>query len=210
MKLGEAAAIALFGSIWGLLEATVGGALHAARIPFAGAVMSSIGFSILYSATRAGVSPSRLFAVAIVAASFKFLDAPLFGIPPFAQTIVNPAVAIAAQGLAAAAVLRGRPAPWPLPALATRLFAATAISMIAFNAISLLAFGWGTDHSRDIANAALVQLPLSAAGATALSLLSDAARAARIAQLSPRAIGASAAAIALIAAAARFLMSYPA
>ena len=49
--------IILFGAIWGLFEATLGGVLHIAHLPFTGTIMASIGFTILYCAMRAGAKP---------------------------------------------------------------------------------------------------------------------------------------------------------
>lgn len=162
--------ILLFGAIWGLLEATLGGALHLMSIPFTGAVMASIGFALLFAALRAGVAPSRLLLVSLVAAGFKFLDGPLFGLSPLAQTIVNPAMAIAAQGLAAALLLRGSPRSQGVPALALRMMGCAALSMILFNALSVYGFGWQTFQSQDPLRAA-VQLLITAAIATALARL---------------------------------------
>ena len=42
--------ILLFGSIWGLLEATLGGFLHLVIFPNKGAIMSGIGIAIMASA----------------------------------------------------------------------------------------------------------------------------------------------------------------
>ncbi len=161
--------ILLFGSIWGLFEATLGGALHMARLPFTGTIMASIGFSVLYGALRAGLKPSQLFAVGLVAASFKFLDSPLFGLMPLDRSIVNPAIAIATQGLACAIVLRKRSLAEGWTVLGLRFLGAAAISVVAFNAISAGALGWQTNHTKDILSTALIHLPLMAAISTALS-----------------------------------------
>jgi len=39
--------VLLFGSLWGVLEATLGGALHLLHLPFKGQVMANIGFFIM-------------------------------------------------------------------------------------------------------------------------------------------------------------------
>lgn len=98
--------IAIFGAAWGLVEAILGGALHAIRVPYTGLIMSGIGFSILFIAYRSGVRPGRLFAVSLVAAGFKFLSAPIYSIPAMQRCIVNPALSIAMQGLCFALVAR--------------------------------------------------------------------------------------------------------
>lgn len=161
--------IALFGSLWGLIEATLGGILHLAHIPYTGTVMASFGLAILYAALRSGVRPAALPAVALVAAAFKFLDAPLFGLPIFTITIANPAVAIATQGLAFSLVFwRGTSAD-RIASIAPRFLIAAAAGMVAFNAISVWGFGWPTNHTQHPWNTVLVQLPLMAIGATAIT-----------------------------------------
>ena len=100
MNVKHIATIALFGSVWGFLEATVGGLGHHLHIPFIGTFMTCIGYSILYGALRSGLRPAGLVAVALVAASFKFADSWLFGLPPTHILILNPANSIAMQGLA--------------------------------------------------------------------------------------------------------------
>ncbi len=163
------ASICLFGSIWGLLEATLGGVLHIAHVPFTGTVMASIGFALLFAAHRAGVRPAQLFLVSGVAASFKFFDALLFPIPLFDVMIINPATAIASQGLAVALVVRFSGLPKRPLALAPRMLAATAGGMLLFNGSSLGIMGYATHHTLHPWNAALVQLPLTTVGATLLS-----------------------------------------
>ena len=161
--------IILFGSVWGLFEATLGGVLHIAHVPFTGTIMASIGFTILFAALRAGLSPAHLFAVASVAAAFKFADSPLFALPLLDRTIVNPAVAIASQGLACALILRRVSIDEGAPRLALRFLGAAAISVVVFNGISLGAFGWETNQTKHILRTALIHLPIMAIAATAMS-----------------------------------------
>lgn len=163
--------IILFGSIWGLFEATLGGVLHIARVPFTGTIMASIGFTIMFAALRGGLKPAHLFAVAGVAAAFKFVDGPLFSLPIFDRTIVNPAVAIASQGLACALILRRASIEEGAPRLALRFLGAAALSVVVFNGVSLGAFGWETNQTKRILATALVHLPIMAIAATAMSQL---------------------------------------
>ena len=44
--------ILVFGSIWGILEATLGGFLHLIIFPNKGAIMAGIGVAIMSSASR--------------------------------------------------------------------------------------------------------------------------------------------------------------
>ena len=170
MKTNNAITILLFGSLWGLLEATLGGLLHLAFVPFTGTIMASIGFAILFAAMRAGVRPAGLPFVALVAAAFKLLDAPLFGLPLMTMTIVNPAVAIASQGFAFAVLFARAPHASRIHALAPRMLGAAALALTLFNAISIFGFGWPTNQTQHPWNTALIQLPLMAMGATALAL----------------------------------------
>jgi hypothetical protein len=163
--------IALFGSLWGFIEATLGGVLHLALVPFTGTIMASVGFAILFAAMRSGVKPVQLPLIAIVAASFKFLDVPLFGLPLFAITVVNPAVAIASQGLAFALLFGRAPQADRIASLAPRMLGAAALSIVLFNAISVFGFNWQTNQTQHPLNTVLVQLPLMVLYATAFSLL---------------------------------------
>jgi len=161
--------IALFGSIWGLIEATAGGLLHLARVPFTGTIMSSIGFAILFLALRSGAKLAHLAIISFVAASFKFLDCWLFGIPVFDITIVNPATAIACQGLAASLIFKGLTDQDRVLSLAPRFAFAAGASIIIFNLISLGIYGWPTYQSQHPINTALIQLPIMTVLATILS-----------------------------------------
>lgn len=197
--------ILLFGTAWGLIEATLGGVLHLMRLPFTGAIMASIGFALLYAALRAGVRPSRLLFISLIAAGFKFLDIPLFGLPLFAQTVINPAVAIASQGLAAALLLRGDPGTEGVPALALRMLGSAALAMLLFNAVSVLGFGWQTFQSRDPLGAG-AQLLITALSATALARLGASRSLAGLVARRPGWQAASALAAASLAIAARILL----
>lgn len=208
--------IILFGSIWGMLEAIIGGALHVARVPFTGMIMSAIGFALLYTALRLGVRPANLFAVSLVAASFKFLDPILFKIAFFDITVINPAVAIASQGLAFSAIfsvfrlsspsaLIGDPEKRPY-ALALRFLATAAIAMAAFNLISLGVFGWPTNHTINLANAIFIQLPLTAILASAFALAINKFSDFRINSIMPRWQIAGSAACVMLSIGARIVM----
>lgn len=169
MKTKNIITIFLFGSIWGLIEATIGGVMHIAHVPFTGTMMASIGFALLFAAHRAGVRPTQLFLVSAVAASFKFLDALLFPIPFFDIMIVNPAIAIASQGLAFSLVVRFTKLPDRFGALLPRMLVASGGAMLLFNGFSLGVMGHATNHTLHPWNAALVQLPLTALAASLLA-----------------------------------------
>ena len=92
--------ILVFGSIWGFLEATLGGFLHMIIFPNKGAIMSGIGVAIMASALAIYRKPAMLPGIGIVAASFKLLDVWLFSLPVASIHIVNPAMAIIFESFA--------------------------------------------------------------------------------------------------------------
>lgn len=92
--------IIVFGSFWGALEATLGGTLALVHFPRHGAVMANIGFLVMAAAVMLYKKPGMQLGIGAVAASFKLLDVPIFHVPPFAQMIVNPMVAIIMEALA--------------------------------------------------------------------------------------------------------------
>jgi hypothetical protein len=92
--------ILVFGSVWGLLEATLGGFLHMILFPNKGAIMSGIGVAVMASALAVYRKPAMLPGIGIVAASFKLLDVWLFSLPAASIHIVNPAMAIVFESLA--------------------------------------------------------------------------------------------------------------
>ncbi len=92
--------ILVFGSLWGFLEATLGGFLHMIIFPNKGAIMSGIGVAIMASALAIDRKPGMLPGIGIVAASFKLLDVWLFSLPITSIHIMNPAMAIIFESLA--------------------------------------------------------------------------------------------------------------
>ena len=92
--------VVVFGSIWGFLEATLGGFLHMIIFPNKGAIMAGIGMAIMASALAIYRKPSMLPGIGAVAAAFKLLDVWFFGWPPASIHIINPAMAIFLESLA--------------------------------------------------------------------------------------------------------------
>jgi hypothetical protein len=92
--------ILVFGSIWGLLEATLGGFFNMIIFPNKGAIMGGIGMAIMGVALAIYRKPAMLPGIGIVAASFKWLNAWLLFVPVSAIHIVNPAMAIFLESLA--------------------------------------------------------------------------------------------------------------
>jgi hypothetical protein len=94
--------ILVFGSVWGLVEATLGGALHFLHVPLfvKGAIPAGIGMSIMAAFVVMYRQPKLAFCIAVIAALFKPLSAVIYGQPIFAPFVVNPASAILLEGLA--------------------------------------------------------------------------------------------------------------
>jgi hypothetical protein len=92
--------ILVFGSIWGLLEATLGGFLNLIIFPNKGAIMGGIGMAVMGAALAVYRKPAMLPGIGIAAASFKWLNAWLLFVPPSAVRIINPAAAILFEALA--------------------------------------------------------------------------------------------------------------
>ncbi len=92
-----AATVAVFGAVWGAIEMSVGAALHAAHLPFAGLVLTFLGLGVGLVARR--VLPLRgvVLAAGLVAATLKLLS--------FAAAPWSAAVAILAEAAVAEAVL---------------------------------------------------------------------------------------------------------
>ena len=92
--------ILVFGSIWGLIEATLGGALHLIHFTYKGAITGGIGMAIMAAFVVMYRRPKLAFCIAVIAALFKPLSAVIYGQPIFAPFVVNPASAILLEGLA--------------------------------------------------------------------------------------------------------------
>jgi hypothetical protein len=92
--------ILVFGSVWGLVEATLGGALHLIHFTYKGAITGGIGMSIMAAFVVMYRQPKLAFCIAVIAALFKPLSAVIYGQPIFAPFVVNPASAILLEGLA--------------------------------------------------------------------------------------------------------------
>jgi hypothetical protein len=92
--------ILVFGSVWGFLEATLGGFLNLIIFPNKGAIMSGIGMAIMSIALAFYRKPAMLPGIGIVAASFKWLNAWLLFVPPNSIQIINPAMSIILEALA--------------------------------------------------------------------------------------------------------------
>jgi len=92
--------IVVFGSVWGLVEATLGGALHLIHFAYKGAITGGIAMAIMAAFVVTYRRPKLVFWLGVVAALFKPLSAVIYGQPVFAPFVVNPASAILLEALA--------------------------------------------------------------------------------------------------------------
>jgi hypothetical protein len=92
--------ILVFGSIWGLVEATLGGFLHLVHYQYAGAITGGIAMSIMAAFVVMYRRPRLAFLLAVIAALFKPLSAVIYGQPVSSPFVYNPASAILLEGLA--------------------------------------------------------------------------------------------------------------
>ena len=97
--------VLVFGSIWGLIEVTLGGFLHAIHLPQKGAIMGGLAISLMALFTTVTGRPSLVPLLGFIAASFKPLDAFILGVPPWSPYITNPAAAIVLEALAFGAIV---------------------------------------------------------------------------------------------------------
>jgi hypothetical protein len=98
--LHVAIGILVFGSVWGFIEATLGGGLHLIHFAYKGAITGGIGMSIMAAFVVMYRRPKLAFLLAVIAALFKPLSAVIYGQPIFAPFVYNPASAILLEGLA--------------------------------------------------------------------------------------------------------------
>ncbi len=98
-KLDLLILVLLFGSLWGLAEATLGGYLHLIHLPQKGAIMAGLGMAIMAAFIATSRKPGWVVALGVVAASFKALDGLIFHVPLSSPMVMNPALAIVTEAL---------------------------------------------------------------------------------------------------------------
>ena len=96
--------ILVIGSVWGLVEMTLGGFLHAIHFPQKGAIMGGLAISFMAIFVTVTNKPLLLPILGVIAASFKPFDAIILGVPLLSPYVVNPAIAIVMEALAFSAV----------------------------------------------------------------------------------------------------------
>ena len=84
--------IAVFGSLWGIAEATIGSTLHLLHIPLSGAILASLGLLIILLARSRNPVKGSAILMALIAASIKMLSFATIKLGPFVAIIVEGAV----------------------------------------------------------------------------------------------------------------------
>jgi len=92
--------ILVIGSIWGLVEATMGGFLHLVHFTYKGAITGGFGMALMATFVVIYRRPKLLFCIGVIAALFKPLSALIYGQPIFSPFVVNPASAILLEAVA--------------------------------------------------------------------------------------------------------------
>ena len=92
--------ILVFGSIWGLVEASLGGALHLVHFAYKGAITGGIAMAIMATFVVMYRRPKLVFWLGVIAVLFKPLSAVIYVQPIFGPSVVNPASAILLEALA--------------------------------------------------------------------------------------------------------------
>ena len=103
--LSIALAILVIGSIWGLLEMTLGGFLHTIHFVHKGAVMGGLAISLMAVFAAITKKPLLIPILGFIAAAFKPFSAFIFGVPVTSPFVINPAIAIVMEAMAFGAVV---------------------------------------------------------------------------------------------------------
>lgn len=96
--------VLVIGSVWGMLEMTLGGFLHAIHLPQKGAIMGGLAVSFMSVFITITGKPFLVPILGIIAALFKPFNAVIYGVPLFSPFVINPAIAIIMEALAFTAV----------------------------------------------------------------------------------------------------------
>jgi hypothetical protein len=96
-------AILVLGSIWGLSEVVLGGALRAAGFPYAGALLTGIGIGVMGIGAGAYRKPAMLVGIPFVAVLCKQMVVPILGVSALCKA--NSCLAVLLEGLALAGVV---------------------------------------------------------------------------------------------------------
>jgi len=72
--------VLVFGSIWGMSEAAIGGGLHAAGVPYRSALLIGIGISVMGMALAIYKKPTMLLGIGLITVLIKLMAVPILGV----------------------------------------------------------------------------------------------------------------------------------
>jgi len=81
--------IAVFGALWGLVEATLGSVLHLVNAPFSGTILSAIGMIIILIARGINPQPGSTLIMAFIAALIKIMSLSTVKLGPFIGIVLE-------------------------------------------------------------------------------------------------------------------------
>ncbi|RMF07549.1 MAG: hypothetical protein D6762_07305 [Candidatus Neomarinimicrobiota bacterium] len=91
--------VAVFGTFWGLLEASLGSVLHALRLPFSGSILSSLGLIVLLVARRVNNVPGSSALMGVIAGAIKVLGFATVKLGPLAGILMEALIVETAMSL---------------------------------------------------------------------------------------------------------------
>jgi hypothetical protein len=98
----------VLGSVWGLVEVVLGGAMKSASIPYKGDLLTGLGIGIMAVAVAVFRRPLPLLGIAVLAVALKQLAVPILHLPFMCKANSCLAVALAGTALAGTSALAGR------------------------------------------------------------------------------------------------------
>ncbi len=100
--------IAVLGSLWGLSEVFVSGAIRMSTLPFRAGILTGIGLGLIAIAVGALRRPGLLLGIPVLAALCKLLVVPILKVSPVCEANSCMAVLLEGSAMAGAVVLAGQ------------------------------------------------------------------------------------------------------
>jgi hypothetical protein len=129
--------LVVLGSVWGLLEVVLGGAMKAGGVPYRGDVLTGLGMLLMGIALALYRKPAALIGIAAVAIAMRQLSVPILHLSTFCKANSCLAVMLGGAAIAGAAALGGRGLHRKLSTRAMAGFAAGLTAGIAFYFIGM-------------------------------------------------------------------------
>ncbi|MFQ6605227.1 MAG: hypothetical protein ACE5D8_06700 [Fidelibacterota bacterium] len=81
--------IAVFGTFWGLMEASLGSILHAFHFPFTGSILSALGLVVLLVARKINPAPGSSALMGVIAGLIKIMGLATVKLGPFIGIVME-------------------------------------------------------------------------------------------------------------------------